>query len=566
MIFADRLMTLGFTHACKAGISFGKDDMIIPAGKWEPRPRHAGPGQAVRAAVLGRPDHQGREVQQGGRRLAAVLGQGRRGDDAGDPGRAADQARGRPLPAAERDLDDGAFRCPRLGGADQAAGRHARPDGQALGRDHREPDHLELQGRPDGARVLQLDARRPQGSGRHRARRPRTRATSPAVWSTWRRTASSSTRIAAPSGRSPSRPRAAARIWASASWAGPWPRTSSIRAPARSWQPRNTLLDEELCRNIDRSGVDSVHVRSVLTCDTKTGVCGRCYGRDLARGTTVNIGEAVGVIAAQSIGEPGTQLTMRTFHIGGAAQASAEQAAIESPCVGVVRLVNPRVVRDSTDRPGRPRPQHRDRGLRRGRPREAAPEAAQRHAAAGRSRLAGREGAGAGRVGSAHPAGDHRGLGHHRVPGPDRRHLVPRGDRRGHGQGQQGGDRLAPERSLGQSAAVDRAPGRARQPDHAAVGQRGALLPAGRRHHVGRERPEGAWRATCWPVCRARPARPATSLAVCRGWPSCSRRAGPRTRRSSPRSRGGSSSARTTRTSGGCASCRPTRISSRSST
>ena len=169
VIFADRLMTLGFTHACKAGISFGKDDMIIPARQVGPRPRHAGPGQAVRAAVLGRPDHQGREVQQGGRCLAAVLGQGRRGDDAGDPGRAADQARGRPLPAAERDLDDGAFRCSWLGGADQAAGRHARPDGQALGRDHREPDHLELQGRPDRARVLQLDARRAQGSGRHRA-------------------------------------------------------------------------------------------------------------------------------------------------------------------------------------------------------------------------------------------------------------------------------------------------------------------------------------------------------------------------------------------------------------
>ena len=68
----------------------------------------------------------------------------------------------------------------------------------------------------------------------------------------------------------------------------------------------------------------------MLTCDTKTGVCGKCYGRDLARGTTVNIGEAVGVIAAQSIGEPGTQLTMRTFHIGGAAQRGAEQSNIEA--------------------------------------------------------------------------------------------------------------------------------------------------------------------------------------------------------------------------------------------
>ena len=77
------------------------------------------------------------------------------------------------------------------------------------------------------------------------------------------------------------------------------------------------------------AGVQSVKVRSVLTCEAKVGVCGACYGRDLARGTPVNIGEAVGVIAAQSIGEPGTQLTMRTFHIGGTAQV-AEQSFFES--------------------------------------------------------------------------------------------------------------------------------------------------------------------------------------------------------------------------------------------
>ena len=71
-------------------------------------------------------------------------------------------------------------------------------------------------------------------------------------------------------------------------------------------------------------------IRSVLTCESQIGVCARCYGRDLARGTPVNIGEAVGVIAAQSIGEPGTQLTMRTFHIGGAAQRGAEQSSVEA--------------------------------------------------------------------------------------------------------------------------------------------------------------------------------------------------------------------------------------------
>src|SRR6267143_1447478 len=80
------------------------------------------------------------------------------------------------------------------------------------------------------------------------------------------------------------------------------------------------LIDEEQIERVERAGIDAVGIRSVLTCEAPVGVCGKCYGRDLARGTVVNIGEAVGVIAAQSIGEPGTQLTMRTFHIGGASQ------------------------------------------------------------------------------------------------------------------------------------------------------------------------------------------------------------------------------------------------------
>ena len=89
-----------------------------------------------------------------------------------------------------------------------------------------------------------------------------------------------------------------------------------------------TLLDEPDVDKLVTAGVQEMRIRSVLTCDTASGVCGKCYGRDLARGTPVNMGEAVGVIAAQSIGEPGTQLTMRTFHIGGAAQIS-EQSFVE---------------------------------------------------------------------------------------------------------------------------------------------------------------------------------------------------------------------------------------------
>ncbi|MEB2353504.1 MAG: DNA-directed RNA polymerase subunit beta', partial [Burkholderiaceae bacterium] len=99
-----------------------------------------------------------------------------------------------------------------------------------------------------------------------------------------------------------------------------------------------TLLDEDAVDEIVRLGIDEVRVRTPLTCATRYGLCGKCYGRDLGRGSLVNSGEAVGVIAAQSIGEPGTQLTMRTFHIGGAASRAAVASAVEARSNGVVRF------------------------------------------------------------------------------------------------------------------------------------------------------------------------------------------------------------------------------------
>jgi len=101
-----------------------------------------------------------------------------------------------------------------------------------------------------------------------------------------------------------------------------------------------TLLDEDLVDSIDKLGVDEVRVRTPLTCETRHGLCAHCYGRDLGRGYLVNVGEAVGVIAAQSIGEPGTQLTMRTFHIGGAASRSAMASGVETKSNGVVRFAS----------------------------------------------------------------------------------------------------------------------------------------------------------------------------------------------------------------------------------
>ena len=139
---------------------------------------------------------------------------------------------------------------------------------------------------------------------------------------------------------------------------------------------RGTLMEETHVDAIQQAGIQEVKIRSALTCELVNGICGKCYGRDLARGTPVNHGEAVGVIAAQSIGEPGTQLTMRTFHIGGAAQL-ADQSFIESNFDGEVKIRNRNLARNSngdlmamarnvavviTDRSGAERAVHREIG------------------------------------------------------------------------------------------------------------------------------------------------------------------------------------------------------------
>ena len=106
------------------------------------------------------------------------------------------------------------------------------------------------------------------------------------------------------------------------------------------------IITEKHLDPISKLGIRSLKIRSVLTCETEDGICSKCYGRDLARGTAVNVGEAVGIIAAQSIGEPGTQLTMRTFHIGGAASSSVEQSNATSPVSGIVKFENIKVIED----------------------------------------------------------------------------------------------------------------------------------------------------------------------------------------------------------------------------
>ncbi|WP_343192635.1 DNA-directed RNA polymerase subunit beta' [Buchnera aphidicola (Taiwanaphis decaspermi)] len=111
---------------------------------------------------------------------------------------------------------------------------------------------------------------------------------------------------------------------------------------------KNTLLDEKYCDILDKNSIDMVKVRSVVNCETNFGVCAQCYGRDLARGKLVKKGEAIGVIAAQSIGEPGTQLTMRTFHIGGAASRAATESSIQVKNTGTIKINNSKSVINSS--------------------------------------------------------------------------------------------------------------------------------------------------------------------------------------------------------------------------
>src|SRR5204863_9550433 len=110
----------------------------------------------------------------------------------------------------------------------------------------------------------------------------------------------------------------------------------------------NQDITEDLAGAIQAAGIERVKIRSVLTCESKRGVCVMCYGRNLASGRMVELGEATGVIAAQSIGEPGTQLTMRTFHIGGTASRVSEQSRLEARNNGMARFINLQTVKSKT--------------------------------------------------------------------------------------------------------------------------------------------------------------------------------------------------------------------------
>ena len=184
----------------------------------------------------------------------------------------------------------------------------------------------------------------------------------------------------------------------------------------------NQEISEELANSIQAAGIERVKIRSVLTCESRRGACARCYGRNLATGRMVELGEAVGVIAAQSIGEPGTQLTMRTFHIGGTATRVTEQSKLEARNSGFVRFIDLNVVRGRNNAPDRHEPHRLHRHRRRKGPRKGALPRRLRRAPARRGRPARQARRTSGRMGSVHVLDPHRSRRHDPVQGPAARH------------------------------------------------------------------------------------------------------------------------------------------------
>jgi hypothetical protein len=298
-------------------------------------------------------------------------------------------------------------------------------------------------------------------------------------------------------------------------------------------------------------GIQAVKIRSPLVCQSERGVCGKCYGRDLARGTPVNIGEAVGVIAAQSIGEPGTQLTMRTFHIGGAAQLN-ETSNLEAVADGTIVLRDLPTIMDARGR---------------------------RVAMARNGELAIVDMDGRERSSHRIPYGAHLMW--------DDGHIVSKGDRIAEWDPfmmpvitEKGGtvkfqdlvegktltEQTDEATGIAQRVVTEfRGSARSKEDLRPRItllddesGEAARYMLAAGRDALGGRRPDGSRPAKCSPASPAKPPRPATSPAVCRGWRSCSRRASPRRMRSSPRSPAASRSARTIRRSARSRSFRTT--------
>ena len=347
VIFCDRLMSLGFQHACKAGISFGKNDLIIPEAK------RALVAQAQDQVKQYEQQYQDGLITQGEKYNKVVDVWSRCTDKVAEEMlkiiRSA--APGEPVNSVWMMSDSGA-----RGSAAQIKqlagmrGLMAKPSGEIIETpiisNFKEGlTVLEYFNSTHGARKGLADTALKTANSGYLTRRLVDVAQDAIITEEDCGTTRGLMTSAVVDGGEVIAPLADRILGRTAAVdiLDPISGQAVLRAGA--------LIDEDAVDQLERVGIDAVSIRSVLTCESRIGVCGKCYGRDLARGTVVNMGEAVGVIAAQSIGEPGTQLTMRTFHIGGAAQRGAEQSSVEAAFDAAIEIKNRNVVINSAGMP-----------------------------------------------------------------------------------------------------------------------------------------------------------------------------------------------------------------------
>ena len=347
VIFADRLMGMGFAHACKAGISFGKDDLVIPPAK-ESLVSEAHDSvkqfeQQYQEGLITQGEKYNKVVDAWSHCTDEVAKKMMEGISNPEPGQPVNSV----YMMADSGARGSAAQMKQLAGM---RGLMAKPSGEIIETpiisNFKEGlSVLEYFNSSHGARKGLADTALKTANSGYLTRRLVDVAQDCTVIEEDCGTEQGLTVRAVVEGGEVVETLAERVLGRCAAVDIVDPLNGEVLVPA------GTLIDEAIVETIDRAGIESVKIRSVLTCESKGGVCASCYGRDLARGTRVNLGEAVGIMAAQSIGEPGTQLTMRTFHVGGAAQRGAEQSSVEAAFDATVKVRNRNVVIDSEGRP-----------------------------------------------------------------------------------------------------------------------------------------------------------------------------------------------------------------------
>jgi DNA-directed RNA polymerase subunit beta' len=346
VIFADRLMTLGYTYATRAGISFGKDDLIIPAAKGRLV------GETQEKVKEFEQQYQDGLITQGEKYNKVVDAWSRCTDLVADEmmKEMSTPKAGQPINAvwmmAHSGARGSAAQIKQLAGM---RGLMAKPSGEIIETpiisNFKEGlTVLEYFNSTHGARKGLADTALKTANSGYLTRRLVDVAQDAIITEDDCGTSGGLTVRSVVEGGEVISPLAERILGRVAAEDVTDPLTGKVLVKNAG------MIEEYEVDIIEKAGLQSVRIRSVLTCEAKEGVCAKCYGRDLARGTMVNEGEAVGVIAAQSIGEPGTQLTMRTFHIGGAVQHGGEQSSVEASYDGTIALTNRGLVKSGEDR------------------------------------------------------------------------------------------------------------------------------------------------------------------------------------------------------------------------